>query len=64
MKLYGYYRSSATYRLRIILNTKGLDWDYQSVNLLAGEQKNEAFRSLNPLGLVPILDTGEAVLAQ
>ncbi len=33
MKLYGYYRSSATYRLRIILNAKGLDWDYQAVNL-------------------------------
>jgi maleylpyruvate isomerase len=64
MKLYGYYRSSASYRLRIILNSKGLDWDYRSVNLLEGEQKNEEFRAMNPLGLVPILDTGEAVLAQ
>lgn len=64
MKLYGYYRSSATYRLRIILNAKGLDWEYQSVNLLKGEQRNEEFTALNPLGLVPILDTGEAVLAQ
>jgi maleylpyruvate isomerase len=64
MKLYGYYRSSATYRLRIVLNYKGLDWDYQAVNLLEGEQKNDEFRALNPLGLVPVLDTGEAVLAQ
>jgi maleylpyruvate isomerase len=32
--------------------------------LLAGEQKSEAFRTMNPLGLVPVLDTGEAVLAQ
>lgn len=64
MKLYGYYRSSASYRLRIILNAKGLDWDYQAVDLLEGEQKAEAFRALNPLGLVPVLDTGDALLAQ
>ena len=64
MKLYGYYRSSATYRLRIILNAKGLDWDYQAVNLLEGEQRAAEFKALNPLGLVPILDTGDATLAQ
>ena len=64
MKLYGYYRSSATYRLRIILNAKGLDWDYQAVNLLEGEQTAAEFKALNPLGLVPILDTGDATLAQ
>ena len=64
MKLYGYYRSSASYRLRIILNVKGLDWEYRTVNLLEGEQKAENFRAMNPLGLVPVLDTGEAVLAQ
>ncbi len=64
MKLYGYYRSSASYRLRIILNFKGLDWEYRTVNLLEGEQKAEEFRAMNPLGLVPVLDTGEAVLAQ
>jgi maleylpyruvate isomerase len=64
MKLYGYYRSSASYRLRIILNAKGLDWAYQAVNLLEGEQKTGEYRALNPLGLVPVLDTGDAVLAQ
>ncbi len=64
MKLYGYYRSSASYRLRIILNFKGLDWEYQTVNLLEGQQKTEAYKAMNPLGLVPVLDTGEAVLAQ
>ena len=64
MKLYGYYRSSATYRLRIILNAKGIDWDYQAVNLLEGEQKAEEFKALNPLGLVPVLDIGNATLAQ
>ena len=64
MKLYGYYRSSASYRLRIILNFKALDWEYQAVNLLEGEQKSREYRAMNPLGLVPVLDTGEAVLAQ
>ncbi len=64
MKLYGYYRSSASYRLRIILNVKGLDWEYRTVNLLEGEQKAEKYRAMNPLGLVPVLDTGETVLAQ
>jgi maleylpyruvate isomerase len=64
MKLYGYYRSSASYRLRILLNIKGLDWDYQPVNLLEGEQRKEEFRAINPLGLVPVLDTGDAALAQ
>lgn len=64
MKLYGYYRSSASYRLRIILNTKGIDWEYRSVRLTEGEQSSDAFRAMNPIGLVPVLDTGEAVLAQ
>ncbi len=64
MELYGYYRSSASYRLRIILNFKGLNWKYRAVNLLQGEQKGEEYRAMNPLGLVPVLDTGEAVLAQ
>ena len=64
MKLYGYYRSSASYRLRIILNFKGLEWAYHAVNLLQGEQKTDAYKAKNPLGLIPVLDTGEAILAQ
>ncbi len=64
MKLYGYYRSSASYRIRIILHTKGIDWDYRTVLLTKGEQSSEAFKAMNPMGLVPVLDTGEAVLAQ
>lgn len=64
MKLYGYYRSSASYRLRIILNIKELHWDYRTVSLLEGEQEAAEFKAMNPLGLVPVLDTGEAVLAQ
>jgi maleylpyruvate isomerase len=64
MKLYGYYRSSASYRIRIILNTKGIDWDYRTVQLPEGEQSSKEFKAMNPMGLVPVLDTDEVVLAQ
>ena len=64
MKLYGYYRSSASYRIRIILHTKGIDCEYRTVLLNKGEQSSEEFKTINPMGLVPVLDTGEDVLAQ
>jgi maleylpyruvate isomerase len=64
MKLYGYYRSSASYRIRIILNFKGLEWENEPVMLNADEHHAEAFRTLNPMGFVPVLDTGTAVLSQ
>jgi maleylacetoacetate isomerase len=57
MKLYGYWRSSATYRVRIILALKSLDYDYIPVNLLAGDQHSEAHSKRNPQGLVPALET-------
>ena len=50
--------------MRIILNTKGIDWDYRTVLLTEGEQRSKEFKAINPMGLVPVLDTGEAVLAQ
>ena len=56
MKLYGYYRSSTSYRLRIALELKGIDYDYIPVNLLTSEQKGEAFTSRNPFGSVPMLE--------
>ena len=56
MKLYGYYRSSTTYRLRIALELKKLAYEYVPVNLLASEQKGEAFTSRNPFGSVPLLE--------
>ncbi len=56
MKLYGYFRSSTTYRLRIALNLKGLDYDYIPVNLVKSEQKDPAFTSRNPFGSVPLLE--------
>ena len=65
MKLFGYWRSSATYRVRIALALKGLDYDYAPVNLLKGEQKTDAYRAKNPTGLVPSLATEDgAVLNQ
>jgi len=64
VKLYSYFRSSSSYRLRIALNLKGLDYDIVPVNLVAGDQRGEAYRAVNPQGLVPALDTGSAQLVQ
>lgn len=57
MKLYSYYRSSASYRVRIAICLKGLEAEQVPVNLLKGEQRDEAYRALNPQGLVPSLAT-------
>jgi len=56
MKLYGYYRSSTSYRLRIALELKGIDYENIPVNLLQSEQKGEAFTRRNPFGSVPMLE--------
>ncbi|MHA7816346.1 MAG: maleylacetoacetate isomerase [Pseudohaliea sp.] len=64
VKLYGYFRSSSSYRLRIALNLKGLAYDTVPVNLVAGEQRGEDYRAINPQGLVPLLDTGSERLVQ
>ncbi len=57
--LYGYFRSSAAYRVRIALNLKGLAYDQAPVNLVRGEQRGDDFRARNPQGLVPVLETDE-----
>lgn len=66
MKLYGYWRSSAAYRVRIALNIKGIDYENVSVHLVknGGEQHSEAYQALNPAELVPTLQDGEVVLNQ
>jgi len=56
MKLYGYYRSSTSYRLRIALELKGLEYKNIPVNLLKAEQKDKAFTSRNAFGSVPMLE--------
>lgn len=55
MDLHGYFRSSASYRVRIALKLKGLEYRYHPVNLLKAEQRGEDYRTLNPQGLVPAL---------
>ena len=65
MKLHGYFRSSASYRVRIALNLKGLGADQLSYHLRNGEQRAPAFLALNPQGLVPALqDDHGATLTQ
>ena len=65
MRLHGYYRSSTSYRVRIALNLKGLNYDIQPVDIARGEQKSDDFRRLNPHAGVPVLVTDdETVLAQ
>lgn len=59
MRLYGYWRSSATYRVRIALALKGLDFEYRPVNLLKNEQHSDEYRAISPQGLVPALITAE-----
>lgn len=53
--LYGYFRSSAAYRVRIALNLKGLDYDQVPVNLVKGEQRSGDHLTRNSQGLVPSL---------
>ena len=62
--LYDYHRSSTAYRVRIALNWKRIAYDTVPVSLLAGEQRADAHRARNPMGSVPVLDTGERMLSQ
>jgi len=65
MKLYGYFRSSAAYRVRIALNLKGLAPEATSLHLVKGQQRASDYLALNPQGLVPALVTDEGkVLTQ
>ena len=64
MKLYGYFRSSASYRVRIALSLKGLDYDLEPVHLRRGEQRTPEFLKRNPQGLVPALEHEGAALPQ
>ena len=63
-RLFDYHRSSASYRVRIALNLKGIDYETVSISLLDGAQKDEAYRALNPQGFVPLLQIGETRLTQ
>jgi len=56
MKLHGYFRSSASYRVRIALNLKGLKAEHLPHHLRKGEQRAAAYLALNPQGFVPTLE--------
>lgn len=62
--LHDYFRSSAAYRVRIALNLKGVDYESRSVDLRSGEQKDAAYRALNPQGFVPMLEIDDHRLTQ
>lgn len=64
MKLYDYSKSSASYRVRIALNLKGLDYQSHVVSLLDGDQRGDPYLALNPAGLVPTLVDNGQVLTQ
>lgn len=62
--LYGYYRSSTSYRLRILLNLKGIDYRIVPVALDRGEQLEPAFLERNPMGGLPVLEIDGHSLVQ
>ena len=64
MKLYGYFRSSASYRVRIALSLKDVDYTLQPVHLRRNEQRAALFLERNPQGLVPALEDDGSVLTQ
>ena len=64
MILYGYWRSSAAYRVRIALNLKGLAVEDEFVHLQKFDQRDDAYLALNPQGLVPTLVDGNVHLSQ
>jgi maleylacetoacetate isomerase len=64
MKLYGYFRSSAAFRVRIALNLKRLDYDSAFIHLRRGDQAKLEFLGVNPQGLVPALEIDGLLLMQ
>lgn len=64
MKLYSFFRSGTSHRLRIALNLKGLSYEQIAIDLRKEQHLGEAYKAVNPQQLVPALDTGEQVLIQ
>jgi maleylacetoacetate isomerase len=64
MKLHNYFRSSASYRVRIALELKGLPYDYESVHLGRGEHKKPAYAELSADQFVPLLEVDNERLSQ
>ncbi|MCK2087809.1 maleylacetoacetate isomerase [Thauera aromatica] len=64
MKLYNFFRSGSSHRLRIALNLKGIAYEYVPVDLRTEEHLGAAFKAVNPQQLVPALVDGELTLIQ
>jgi maleylacetoacetate isomerase len=64
LKLYGFFNSSASYRVRIALGLKGLAWEHVGVNIRTGVQSGTDYKALNPAGLVPTLEDGPLRITQ
>ena len=64
MELYNYFRSSASYRVRIALALKGLDYDYRAVHLQRNEHLAEDYGSVSASRLVPLLRDGDQLVTQ
>ena len=64
MKLYDYWRSSAAYRVRIALNLKGVSYDAVPIDLRTGAQSATDYKSINPQGLVPAVESDGKVITQ
>jgi len=62
MILHGYWRSGTSYRTRIALNLKGLEYQQAALDLRTGAQKSDAYLRLNPQGLVPALETDDGLV--
>lgn len=64
LKLYHYFRSSTSYRVRIALGIKGIEFETQHINLLQSEQRSPEYLAINPLGGVPALEDNGFILSQ
>lgn len=64
MKLYGFFRSSAAFRVRIALNLKGLSYETAAIHLRRNDQVKPEYLGINPQGLVPTLEDGGRTLIQ
>src|SRR5579872_2866340 len=64
LKLYNYYRSSASFRVRIALNLKKIPYENISVHLAKNEQNAPEFQSINPQALIPVLQDNDKIITQ
>ncbi|WP_425919519.1 maleylacetoacetate isomerase [Acinetobacter sp. TSRC1-2] len=64
MKLYGFFRSGTSHRLRIALNLKGLSYEQVSISLAKNQHHDIEFKQLNPQGFVPVLEIEQGLLTQ